>query len=132
MKRLLIFFLAIVAMATATYGAGEGPVLKFDNMTYDFGTIDPAKGPVTAIYTFTNTGNKPLVIVSVSNGGCGCTTPKHPREPIAPGKSGTITITFDPTGRRGELLRMVKVKSNAINGKRMNLKFTGMLVPSKK
>ena len=48
--------------------------------------------------------------------------------PIAPGKSGEITIHFDPSGRRGEFDREVKVKTNA-QKKRISLKFSGVIIP---
>lgn len=113
-------------LATA---AGNGPQLTFDKTTYDLGTIHASKGDVKAVYNITNTGSEPLVIISVSNGGCGCTKPTYPMQPIAPGKSGQIVIYFNPRGRKGELRREVKVKSNATNAKKATLRFTGVIVP---
>lgn len=107
--------------------AGKAAI-NFETTTHDFGTIKASDGPVKAQYEFKNTGDSPLIIVNVTNGGCGCTTPTYPKEPIMPGKSGTITIHFDPTGRRGEFNREVKVKTNA-QKKDNSLKFNGVIVP---
>lgn len=126
MKRLLFSFIGFLSIVCAmAQGKAE---ITFDATGHDFGNIRSTGGRVTATYHFTNSGSAPLVIVSVSNGGCGCTTPSYPKEPIAPGKSGVITIKFDPSGRRGEFNREVKVKTNA-SKKRVSLKFSGVIIP---
>ncbi len=104
------------------------PRVKFASTNHDFGTIHEKNGRVTASYEFTNTGDEPLSIDFVTNGGCGCTEPSYPKEPIAPGKTGVIKVTFDPRGRAGEFNRTVKVRTNA--GKsREKLTFSGVVVP---
>lgn len=128
MKRIfLIAFTAIIASLSAV-ASNNGAAITFAETTYDLGTIKANKGNVTATYQFTNTGTEPLIIISVTNGGCGCTNPSYPKAPIAPGKSGEIKIKFDPSGRRGEFSRQVKVKTNAQN-KRISLKFSGVIIP---
>lgn len=128
MKKILILLVfAISAVGVALAGK---PAIKFASTSHDFGNIHEKDGRVTAIYEFTNTGDAPLSIVTVTNGGCGCTKPSYPLEPIAPGKSGEIKITFDPRGRAGEFNRTVKVKTNA--GKSRNkLTFSGVVIPAK-
>ncbi|MBD5243581.1 MAG: DUF1573 domain-containing protein [Paramuribaculum sp.] len=123
---LLILIVSFVA-PVSTSAAKSQPAIEMASTYHDFGTIKASGGPVTARYELTNTGSSPLVIINVTNGGCGCTTPEYPKQPVAPGKSATITITFDPTGRRGEFNREVKVKTNA--GKRLSLRFSGVVVP---
>lgn len=108
--------------------AKNGAEIEFTKTKHEFGTIRSSAGKVTAEYSFTNTGTGPLVIINVTNGGCGCTTPSFPKEPIAPGKTGKITINFDPTGRRGEFNRTVQVKTNA-QKKAVPLRFSGVIVP---
>lgn len=49
-------------------------------------------------FKFKNSGNKPLVIKSVTPG-CGCTVADFPKEPIPPGKEGVIVASFDSKGR---------------------------------
>ena len=128
MKRVLFTaFIALIA-ALASSAAGKGAAITFSETKHDFGNIRAVDGKVTATYRFTNTGTEPLVIITVTNGGCGCTTPSYPKAPIAPGKSGEITIQFDPSGRRGEFNREVKVKTNA-SKKRIPLMFSGAIVP---
>ncbi len=131
MKRNLItlFIALIVAVALNAVSAAEGgAAITFKETKVDFGNIHTKNGSVTATYQFTNTGTEPLVIITVTNGGCGCTTPSYPKAPIAPGKTGEIKITFDPSGRRGEFNREVKVKTNA-SKKRIGLRFSGVILP---
>ena len=83
---------------------------------------------MTANYEFTNTGDEPVSIVTVTNGGCGCTKPSFPLQPIAPGKKGVIKINFNPATFKGEFRRSVKVQfSNS--RKRTVLKFNGVVIP---
>lgn len=127
MKRILFIAIAIFA-SLAAFAGNDGAAITFSETSHDFGTIKAANGKVSATYKFTNTGTEPLVIITVTNGGCGCTTPTYPKAPIAPGKTGEITIHFDPSGRQGEFNREVRVKTNA-QKKRIPLKFSGVIIP---
>lgn len=127
MKKIIFLFIALLT-ATLTLSAKDKADIKFETVSHDFGAIRANGGQVTATYKFTNTGQKPLVIISVTNGGCGCTVPTYPKEPIQPGKSGQITIKFNPAGRAGEFERVVKVKTNA-SKQREKLTFSGTIIP---
>ncbi len=64
-----------------------------DPIDQDLGRI--AKGQMLEIsWRFKNAGSRPLVINNVA-AGCGCTVAEKPQEPIAPGKEGRISATFD-------------------------------------
>lgn len=129
MKRLIFALITFVAaVCCGTIHAEGGPQIKFEQTKVEMGTVKASGGQVTATYHFTNTGDKPLVIKKVTNGGCGCTTPSYPKAPIQPGARGTVTIKFNPEGRRGEFNRTVKVSTNA-SSKRQSLKFSGVIVP---
>lgn len=70
--------------------------IKMNKMEHDFGTITDSN-PVNTTFTITNTGNNPLIISS-AKGSCGCTVPTYPQAPIAPGETGEIEVSFNPTG----------------------------------
>lgn len=125
MKRLI--FIPMILLA-ALIAAAKGPDITFVKTVHDFGNIRAKGGRVSCEYEFTNTGDAPLILFNVTNGGCGCTTPSYPKSPIAPGKKGIIKITFDPSGRKGELNRTVMVKSN-VKGKKTKLSFKGVILP---
>lgn len=127
MKRLLSSLTLIFLTLSLAFAAGKAE-MTFTSTNFDLGTIKADGGQVVATYEFTNTGSAPLAIIHVTNGGCGCTRPSYPKEPIMPGKKGVIKITFNPAGRRGELNREVTVKSNATKSK-IKLTFTGIILP---
>jgi hypothetical protein len=70
--------------------------LKFDKEVHDFGAIRTGSEN-DCEFKVTNTGKNPLVIESVK-ASCGCTTPKKPEKPIAPGASDVIEVHFKPNG----------------------------------
>lgn len=111
MKKILA--LCFILMLPVLAVAADKAQIKFDSIRHDFGTIKANGGTVTAEYRYTNTGSVPLVIDYVGNGGCGCTKPSYPKEPLAPGKSAVIKIHFNPSGRAGqEVNREIKIKAN--------------------
>ncbi|MCF0213475.1 MAG: DUF1573 domain-containing protein [Muribaculaceae bacterium] len=131
MKRILSLIMLTISIVAFAGTPKEQAVMTFEKTKIDLGNIKAADGHVTFEYPFTNTGNAPLVIVTVTNGGCGCTKPTYPKAPIMPGEKGVISITFDPTGRKGELNREIKVRSNA-KKKNQSLHFKGTVIPPNK
>ena len=85
--------------------------LKYDRLLHDFGTV--AQGSEnTTTFVVTNTGDKPLIISDVS-ASCGCTLPKKPEQPIAPGETDVIEVTFKPKpGQVNEIRKTVTVTAN--------------------
>lgn len=86
------------------------PVIVFEKTTHEFGEIVQGE-QVKYNFRFTNDGKSPLVLASVEPG-CGCTATEWPREPIAPGESGKIMVTFDSEGRSGDQKKVITVKAN--------------------
>ena len=60
---------------------------------------------------FKNTGENDLVIVS-AKGSCGCTIPKWPKEPIAPGAEAEMYVIFNSDGKSGRQNKKVSVIAN--------------------
>ncbi len=87
--------------------------IKFEKTVHDFGNI-PQGGNGECEFVFTNTGKEPLVITNCM-GSCGCTVPQCPKEPILPGKKGSIKVKYD-TNRIGPFVKSVTVNSNAKSG----------------
>jgi len=108
----------------------QGPVIKFDKTTHDFGSIKEQDGPVTHNFMFTNTGNAPLVVQGVRPS-CGCTSRDWTREPVLPGKQGFVKATFDPRNRPGAFNKSLTVTSNA-NPSVMRIYIKGSVVPKPK
>ena len=104
-----------------------GPEITFQEKQYNFGYVPENGGPVSHFFEFTNTGDAPLVIISAT-ASCGCTRPTYPTEPIAPGKTGKIKVTYLPEGRPGEFDKVIKVRTNAKESKKISLKIKGNVV----
>jgi hypothetical protein len=84
--------------------------ISFDKEQHDYGTIEQGANGVYE-FKFTNTGKDPLII-SNCKGSCGCTVPSWPKEPIRPGGSGAIKVSYD-TKRIGAFNKTVTISSNA-------------------
>lgn len=70
-----------------------GGVARLDKTVHDFGDILVTDGPVSATFTVTNVGEKPLVIYNVVSS-CGCTDVEWTRQPLKPGEKGSIKATY--------------------------------------
>lgn len=116
MKKLLfslaLVFIAGLATQAVAQDVTSGAQIDFDKETHDYGNVEFG-GNGQCTFVFKNTGNAPLII-SNAKGSCGCTVPSWPKEPIAPGKTGTITVKYD-TKRPGAINKSVTITSNAGN-----------------
>jgi len=95
----------IPAMLTRILGA----VWKFEKTEHNFGKIDQ-NVPVTAVFEFTNTGDAPLILTNVAPS-CGCTAPTYTKEPIMPGKTGTIKAQYNAAAM-GLFTKTITVTAN--------------------
>ena len=109
MKKILsTLSMALVAVAVLA----QQPVITFEKTEHDFGKINEADGRVSVQFQFTNEGMAPLVLSNV-RASCGCTTPTWTKEPVEPGQTGSITVTYNPNGRPGRFQKTVTITSNA-------------------
>lgn len=114
MKRILFIFMAIL-LTTGMASAQKKAIISAPESVYNFGEIKEADGKVSHTFQIKNEGEAPLVITRAI-ASCGCTTPEWTREPIAPGKSGELTVVFDPTGRPGTFTKTIALYSNGKKG----------------
>jgi hypothetical protein len=101
---------APVTARPAGEATAAGVVFAEKENTYDFGTV-PQGTPVTHNFSFKNTGKSPLVLSAV-NPSCGCTSPEWPKEPIKPGATAVIKVTYNAQ-TPGTFTKNVTVVSNA-------------------
>ena len=89
------------------------PVIQFDSSVVNFGTLAIGEN-FDHTFKFTNTGNAPLSLAQVAPS-CGCTVPRNwTRDPIAPGASGEIAVTFNSKGNAGAVEKSITVLTNCI------------------
>ncbi len=96
--------------AEGTRKGNNVPEIKFEKTEHDFGKILQGE-QVSYTFKFKNTGNAPLIITNIEKT-CGCTSPDYSKEPIKPGDSGKITITYDSKGHKGFQNKRLVVKAN--------------------
>ncbi|WP_246011761.1 DUF1573 domain-containing protein [Flavobacterium piscinae] len=94
---------------------GKYPAMTFNKKEHDFGVINEGD-KVETTFTFTNTGEADLIIANAS-GSCGCTVPEFPKEPIKPGKTGKMKVSFDSNGKPGMQQKSVNITANTASGK---------------
>jgi len=117
MKRLafifsLIFLSSVIVFAQETRKVNPKAEMAFKSLAHDYGSVVyGADG--TYDFKFTNNAKKPIVITNVKSS-CGCTIPSWPKEPIQPGKTGSITVKYN-TKLSGTFNKTVQVFSTAEN-----------------
>lgn len=110
MKNISLLILTLCISLTAV--CQEVATITFDTLVIDYGTINQGDDGVRQ-FAFTNTGSADLEITQVRSS-CGCTIPKKPAAPIAPGASDVIEVKYD-TKRVGPIRKTITVASNASN-----------------
>lgn len=125
---LLTMVLSVTCLVAQTKSASTGNA-KFNTLTHNFGKIAEEIGSATCEFTFTNTGKTPIVIQDIRTS-CGCTTPSYTKEPVLPGKTGTIKVSYSTIGRVGSFTKKITVFTNEPNDV-YNLTIQGEVLPKK-
>ena len=90
MKKIL-FLMTLLVVGVSFAFAQTNADIKFDKTTHD----------------------SPLVIHQAV-ASCGCTVPEYTKEPIQPGKKGTIKVTYNGTGKYpGHFKKSITLRTNA-------------------
>lgn len=98
------------SVAAETKPAAPATSVKFNEYDYNFGNIKQNSENIH-LFSFTNTGDKPLIIEN-AKGSCGCTVPKYPKEPIAPGATGEIEVVYKPGTQKNQQTKSVTITAN--------------------
>ncbi|MFQ3368825.1 MAG: putative membrane protein [Flavobacteriaceae bacterium] len=89
--------------------------MTFDKSSHDFGTINNG-APQETMFSYTNTGDSPLVVTDIKST-CGCTVPQGwSREPLSPGESSQFTVKFNGKGSN-KVSKTVTVTANTKKGR---------------
>ena len=128
MKR---FFLVVIGLLLMSSFVGlaqsqqtDKSFLNLEKQALNFGEISMGNAK-TMLLKFTNTGKKTLILFDVYTN-CGCTTVDWPKDPFAPGKSGEIKVTYNPT-EEGAFNKTIYIYSNASN-KQETVKIEGFVI----
>ena len=124
MKSLITAFSFFLAFNFGSYSQTNGPKIEFKTNVVDYGEISRGSDGIR-VFTFVNTGDEPLEITKVYSS-CGCTIPKKPEAPIAPGETGEIQVKYD-TNRLGPIRKTITVNSNSTETPIVSLKIKGVV-----
>jgi hypothetical protein len=135
MKKLILLAFLVIASASFVFSQAEqpttvqenpnAPVITFEKTVHDYGTVAYG-GDGVCSFKFTNTGKEPLILQQPQSS-CGCTVPSWPKEPVLPGESNEIKVTYN-TKKVGPINKTVTVRSNAKNNN-VVLRITGKVEP---
>ena len=109
------------------FGLSAQPKIVFDKTQHDFGKVNEGDGAASYDFQFTNVGTTPLIIQSVKTP-CDCTTPEWTKQPIRPGETGFIKVSYDVKGRPGVIDKTITVHSNSSSSPD-NLRIIGEVIP---
>lgn len=104
-------FFAIIIATNSAFILTSGAEFTFKDRSHKF--EDAPEGVILEHdFPFTNTGDEPLIISDYSVA-CTCTKITFPKEPILPGHSGNVHLTFETEGKWGFQSRKININSNA-------------------
>lgn len=117
-----------MAVTLIWLGALAAPQAKWKTTSHNFGAFSEDLGKVECTFTAINVGNEPLQVLS-ARANCGCTVPDYDRNPIAPGDTLHIRVSYNPAGRPGRFDKKIYVYTNTDHDK-YTLTITGTVMAS--
>ncbi|MCK4342497.1 MAG: DUF1573 domain-containing protein, partial [Phycisphaerae bacterium] len=103
----------------------DGPRVEVSPPEFDFGEVWEG-APIKREFTVKNTGKQPLTVSVLAS--CGCTVVSKPKSPLAPGESGTFSISYR-TSRLGHTRKRVTVATNDPTRPRAVIQVRGCIKP---
>ncbi len=129
MKKLIFVSALLMLTWIAACGQSLNRDAEFDSTSHDFGTIKESGGKVSHRFEVKNSGKEPLVVL-YARGGCNCVSTEIPRQPVKPGETAAITVTFDPENRPGHFSKEINI---VYDGKKFSkLRISGTVQAAKK
>lgn len=112
MKKILYTIMLLFAV---TLTASAQAKIEFDKTTINFGQFTEDNAIQSCTFTYTNKGDRPLVLINVV-ASCGCTTPIYTKTPVNPGEKGIIKVKYNGTGKYpGHFKKSITVRSNSVD-----------------
>jgi len=100
--------------------------VEFEPMQIETGEI-PFGVPIERAYSVKNVSDEDLIILDVKSG-CHCTVVDWPKEPLKPGQSANIKITYDAL-KEGQFYKIVSVNTNFDPEVGVGLSMVGTVLP---
>lgn len=114
----------VTVLSAMVCGYAEAQKIQASSEVLNIGQIQYCL-PANGVFELKNTGNRPLTISKVDTG-CGCAVASFPTDPIEPGASFTVNVTYDAR-MMGHFCKYVDVYSNASDSP-LTLQLSGVVV----
>lgn len=102
------------ASASGQSDTPQGPQMRLEVASHDFGTMQQGGEKVSFDFEFTNDGTAPLIITNAKNS-CRCISVTYPKRPVKAGDKGVVKVTFDPKDK-GVFHKAVEIHGNLTGG----------------
>lgn len=106
------FFIVSMVNIHALYSQTLSTTLVSTEKVFNFGQIEEKEGKVSHTFIFQNRGKSLIAFENVATG-CGCVDFEYSKEPIKPGESRKLTVTYNPAYRPGFFSKEIVVLSNS-------------------
>ena len=116
----------MLAVLLSGTGAAAQGILEVENKVLELASLKADDQPRTEVFAVKNTGDRPVIITRVSPMSY-LLEAEWQREPLLPGRSGSIRVTFVPARLPERFEYKIMVYSNAAE-KRTELRLKGNLV----
>lgn len=113
---------------TSSQQANRGQAITFETTVHDFGEVGP-RSKNTCEFRFKNTGTGTLTVGGKIDSTCGCTATKLDKTAYAPGKEGTIKVTYTASTLATTARKYLTVHSNDRNNPQTKLLIKAKIVP---
>lgn len=123
----IVLLLCTIAFSFNLYSQNN-PDINFKDAKQNFGFVREGE-LVTLTFEGKNTGDLPLIINDYKVA-CTCTKAEFPKNPIKPGETFKIIVTFDTKGKLDRQDRTVQLFSNAKNNP-TEIRFKGVVLKKK-
>ncbi len=111
MKKIILLAMLLISGVTMSFAQAK---IQFDKLSYDYGTFSESQPVQKCTFTFTNNGDKPLII-NQAVASCGCTVPQYTKTPIKPGEKGNVTVTYNGKGKfPGHFKKTITIRTNGV------------------
>lgn len=111
MRFILAFGVVVMMVNHALYSQTPSTVFVSTERVFDFGQIEEKDGKVSHTFIFQNKGETRVAMENVATG-CSCVEFEYSKEPVNPGESRELTVTYNPAYRPGFFSKEIVVLSN--------------------
>ena len=104
--------------------------LDFRQKSINMGIMSEDDAPKTFHFAYMNESDNEVKILKVETT-CGCARPQFKKQAIRPQEKGSVSVTFYPLGRAGEVCKSIFVYTDTITSKApIELTLVGKVTPS--